>query len=214
MVLEKKQTTVAYRCPKCGVGIMSFVDAFKLNADMIKLKCDCKGSDLTIQKESDGKIRLSVPCIFCPKPHSYLLNPTIFYGKDNFYLSCPYTDFNIGFIGEVNHVKADLAKTELELLDIMEKSGIKDFSPFQEANEDELPDPEIQSIVRFVVGELEADGKIHCKCKDSYEGKYETIITNDGILVKCKDCGCERLVPTDNYLGAHTFLYTDDLYLE
>ena len=38
MVLEPKQTTIAYRCPHCGSGVMSIVDFFKLGADMVKLK--------------------------------------------------------------------------------------------------------------------------------------------------------------------------------
>ncbi len=218
MVLEQKKTTVAYRCPHCGAGVLSMVDVFALGADMVKLKCDCGKSEMSIIRQGDGKIRLSVPCILCPKPHSFLLNPAIFFGKDSFFLQCPYSDINICFLGETNLVKAELARTELELLDIMEKNGINDFSALHEDG-GELPDPEIQQIVLFVLGELEAENKIHCKCppqehNDSEEGKYDIEITNDGILVSCPDCGAKRLISTDNYLDAHSFLYVDDLFLE
>ena len=41
MVLKEKHTTVAYRCPFCGSGVMSAVGLFGLSADMVKLKCPC-----------------------------------------------------------------------------------------------------------------------------------------------------------------------------
>lgn len=219
MVLDKKQTTVAYRCPHCGAGVMSMVDVFTLGADMIKLKCDCHKSEMSIVRQSDGKIKLTVPCILCPKPHSFVVSPTIFFGKEQFFLQCPYSDINICFMGEQNYVKAELARSELELLDIMEKNGITDFSALRnDENEDEdLPDPEIQQIALFVLRELEADGKIYCRCEhcnEIPEDKYEIEITNDGIVVKCRDCGAKRLISTDNYLDAHAFLYTDSLHLE
>ena len=46
MVLESKQTTVAYRCPHCGAGVLSAVGMFSLAADMVKLKCSCGKSEL------------------------------------------------------------------------------------------------------------------------------------------------------------------------
>ena len=122
-------------------------------------------------------------------------------------------------MGEQDHVKAELARSELELLDIMEKNGITDFSALHDdEDEDEgLPDPEAQHIALFVLRELEADGKIYCRCEhcnEIPEDKYEIEITNDGILVVCRDCGAKRLISTDNYLDAHAFLYIDSLHLE
>ena len=54
MILEEKKTTVAYRCPKCGGGIMSVVGFFKLAADMVKLKCDCGESEMTVVYSKDS----------------------------------------------------------------------------------------------------------------------------------------------------------------
>lgn len=217
MILEKKQTTIAYRCPHCGAGVMSMIDVFTLGADMVKLKCDCHKSEMSIIKQSDGKIRLSVPCILCPKPHMFVVSPAIFFGKDSFFLQCPYSDINICFLGDQNLVKAELARTELELLDMMEKNGITDFSVLHD--DKALPDPEIQQIILFVVSELQAEGKIHCKCEacdrdTENPDKYTVSVGNDGILVQCRDCKASRLVPTDNYLDAHAFLYSDDLFLQ
>ena len=55
MVLESKQTTVAYRCPHCGAGVLSAVGMFSLAADMVKLKCTCGQSEMEIVYSKDGK---------------------------------------------------------------------------------------------------------------------------------------------------------------
>ena len=122
MVIDQKKTTVAYRCPHCGAGVMSAVGLFTLSADMIKLKCDCGHSEMTMVYSKDGKVRLTVPCLFCPTPHSFTLTSSLFFGKDMFLLPCPYSDVNICFIGETNMVKAELARTELGLLDMLEEN--------------------------------------------------------------------------------------------
>ena len=71
MILEPKKTTVAYRCPECGAGVLSVVDIFALSANRVKLKCDCGKSEMDVVIQSDDKIRLTVPCIFCRKPHVF-----------------------------------------------------------------------------------------------------------------------------------------------
>jgi DNA-directed RNA polymerase subunit RPC12/RpoP len=214
MVLESKQTTVAYRCPHCGAGIMSAVGLFALSADMVKLKCTCGNSEMTVVYSKDGKVRLTVPCLLCAKPHTYTLNSTLFFDKDLFSLQCPYTDMNIAFLGETNTVKAELARSELELLDLMEKSGLKNFDQFHD-DEASLPDPQVLEIVMFVINDLDAEGKIFCKCAPEDNGRqYDAEILNDGVKVTCRKCGATRLIPTDSRLGAHAFLNADALYLE
>ena len=220
MVLKNKQTTIAYRCPRCGAGVMSALDIFTLSAPMIKLKCDCGGSEMTVMKQADGKIRLTVPCLFCPNPHNFVVSPGIFFGEEDFFLQCPYSDMDICFLGDMDHVKANLARGELKLMELMEENGINDLSAFREANttdEDEALDSELTQSVLFVLSELEAEGKIFCKCEHSEqidEEKYGFEIFSDGVLVKCRDCGAECKIPTDNSLNTHAFLDADSLYLE
>ena len=216
MVLNPKQTTVAYRCPHCGAGVMSLIDPFTLNADMVKLKCDCKKSEMSVVYSNDGKIRLTVPCIFCPKPHSFVVNSGVFFGKDLFVLPCPYSDINIAMMGETNNVKAELARTELELLDMLEKSGLESFSEIraEEEQNEFLGDPQIFDIIMFVINDLDAEGKIYCKCKEEGEGDFEIEVLDDGIKVSCKKCGASRVIPTDGLLAANAFLNADSLYLE
>ena len=217
MVLDSKQTTLAYRCPHCGAGVMSVVGLFSLSADMLKLKCDCGHSEMTVVYSKDGKIRLTVPCIFCPKPHTYVVNASIFFGKDLFVLPCAYSDMNIAMMGDVNKVKAELARTELELLDMLEESGIDSLETLRQAESDAdypLTDPQIFDIIMFVINDLDAEGKIYCKCENEGEGDFEVEMLPDGIKVSCKKCGAMRVIPTDGLLAANAFLNADSLYLE
>ncbi len=212
MVLENKQSTVAYRCPSCGNGVMSVVDAFKLSADMVKLKCTCGKSEMSMVKASDGKIRFTVPCLLCPKPHTFTVSSALFFGKELFVLPCPYSGINIAMMGEINHVKAELSRTELELLDMLEQSGIDSFDDIK--SEEYLTDPQVLEIVSYMIKELDDEGKIYCGCGDGEEGDYELEMTRDGLMISCKRCGASKTVPTNSIIQATEFLNADELRLE
>ena len=231
MVLESKQTTVAYRCPHCGAGVLSAVGMFSLAADMVKLKCSCGHSEMELVYSKDGKVRIKVPCLICPNGHSYTVSRNIFFGRDVFVLPCPVSDINICFMGSVDHVKFELSRTELELLQILEENGVDSFSALHGEKEEMLSDPQIAEIVMFVIHDLEAENKIYCKCNpapaegekhahhscedgEEPERVYDVEITDDGIRVSCPECGCSRTIPTDGLLSAHAFLNCDALYLE
>ncbi len=215
MILNSKQTTVAYRCPHCGTGVMSAVGLFALSADMVKLKCTCGRSEMTLVHGKDGKVRLTVPCLVCPNPHPFTLNDSLFFEKDLFTLSCPYSDLMIACMGDVNLVKGELARSELELLDLMEQSGITGFEAMHENEAEELTDPQVREIVLFVIKELDEEGHIHCHCpEDATDKHYDVDILPEGIRVTCTACGAMRMIPTDSNLSAHAFLTADALYLE
>ena len=212
MVLENKQTTVAYRCPHCGAGVMSLVGIFNLSADMMKLKCSCGHSEMKIVYTKDGKVRFTVPCILCPNPHNFTVSSTVFFGKELFVLPCPYSDINICMMGETNHVKAELSRTELELMDMLEKSGLESFEALH--GEQYITDPQVAEIVTYVIKELDEEGRIHCKCGDNDEREYDAEIRKDGIFVSCKRCGASKLIAADSLISANEFLNADSLELE
>ena len=229
MVLNEKRTTVAYRCPDCGGGIMSAVGLFNLSADMLKLKCTCGKSELKIIYNRDGSVRLTVPCLICSQPHTFTVNASLFFTDELFVLPCPYSDINIAFMGEMNQVKAELARTELELLDMLEENGITDFSALH-GDEKDLPDPQILDIILFVIDDLDAEGKIYCHCHpdpalestqaadygewSSEESRYEAEVTDEGIKLTCRVCGASTVIPTDSMLSAHAFLNADSMHLQ
>ena len=211
MVLEPKQTIIAYRCPSCGKGVVSAVGMFSLKADMLKLKCECGESAMTVTMSSDDRIRLNVPCIVCPNGHNYTVSKNIFFGRELFMLQCPYTDINLCFMGEYDNVCRELEKTELELLDMLGEYNLRALNT--ENDREMLTDPQIVDIIMFVLRELDEEGKIECKC-EAGEGDYEVEILEDCIRVSCKNCGAQQTIPTDSHLASHAFLHCDRLVLE
>jgi len=143
----------------------------------------------------------------------------VFFKNELFLLPCPYSDINICMIGEQNQVKAELARTELELLDLLEENGIDNFDIFH--GEQTLSDPQILDIILFVIKDLDEEGRIYCKCHKegdesdpAREGNYEVEMLPEGIKVCCKDCGAEKIIPSNSLINAHEFLNTDKIVLE
>ncbi len=209
MILNKRETTVAYRCPACGFGIISLVGVFSLSADMMKLRCPCGESELVITYTKDRKIRLSVPCLFCRNPHNYMINSSLFFGGELFVLSCAYSAVDICFIGGESDVSCALSKSERELLALLQEAGIESLDALK-SDDERLPDAQIFDIVLFIVRELEAEGKISCNCEN---GRYDVEIQNSGIRVFCKNCNAEQLFAADSVSSAHEFLHCDKLIL-
>ena len=89
-MLDPKQTVISYRCPHCGKNILSVVGIFALSGDLMKLKCDCGESELVIERTKEGKIRLTVPCFLCPKPHIYSVSSDLLFARELFSLGCAY----------------------------------------------------------------------------------------------------------------------------
>ena len=212
MVLEPRQTTVAYRCPQCGAGVMSAVNLFNLCADMIKLKCDCGGSEMTLVRTKDAKVRFTVPCLFCPTPHHFTLNSRGFFDKELFALPCPYSGMNIAVMGDTDRVKAELARSELELLELLEENNVESFASLQ--TEQEFNDPQILEIITYIVKELDEEGRISCNCEGGQEGDYELEFMPDAVKISCKRCGASVSLPTNSLIDAYEILGADSLELK
>ena len=193
---------------------MSLVGLFALSAHMVKLKCTCGKSEMSIVYSKEGKVRLTVPCILCPKPHNFTLNSSVFFKNDLFVLPCPISDINICMTGEENHVKAELARTELELLDLLEEHGLENFEAFR--GEETLTDPQILDIILYVIKDLDADGKIYCKCEkeNDEDTDYDVEMLPEGIKVSCPKCKASKTIAANSLIDAHAFLNSDSLTLE
>ncbi len=210
MILEGKHNHIAYRCPGCGYTIFGLVTPFTMSQNMLRLKCQCGESDLGMQFTQDKKVHLTVPCLFCQQPHHYTVSQSLFLERDLFVLGCPYTNMDIAFVGKKEQVDQALEVSQAELEQLFAQLG-------QEENEGEasdfsaiLPDAQIYDILRFVVKELEADGKINCPCGT---GPYEMDVSEDGIRVYCAECGAAYLFPCDSVSSAESFLHTEEINL-
>lgn len=221
MILNSRETTVAYRCPKCGKMVFAVVGVFTLSGDMFKLKCGCGESELIIQYTNDRKLRLTVPCIVCANPHSYVISSKNFFEEDVFRMSCPYATVDICLVGEQNAVIEAAKEADEELLRILGAAGVDTLEEFLAAKEEDdehyseaIPDPEMQSLVHFLLCELEEDKKITCRCGQG--GHYEfKFVGNklDNVLIYCTECSASVSLPLRDYAANEELLQIDELKL-
>ncbi|MBE6562179.1 MAG: hypothetical protein E7660_00415 [Ruminococcaceae bacterium] len=210
MILDKKMTTVAYRCPACGMTVKSVMGAFVLGGDLVRLKCPCGESEMTVEHKRDGKMRLTVPCFLCPKPHIFTVSENIFYSKDIFSLPCSYTGVDIGFLGEAEQVEKAIEESDLLLAEMLGENDFSDLSCGKK--ESVFDDPQILDIILYVIGDLAEEKKIYCGCEPG-EGRYEVSVTDSSVIVTCKECGKSVEIPAGSTLAANAFLHTDELTL-
>ncbi len=215
MILKPKQRNIAYRCPECATTILGLVGKFALSANMLRLKCSCeKSSSLDINITNDGKIRLSVPCLFCKQNHSYVVSEGVFFDRDLFLLNCPYTGMDIAFIGDEEKINAELERTENEIRRLLASFEAEDISEIQpeEMHDDEiLPDPAVYDTLRFVLKDLEAEGRVKCLCES---GSYNLRFTDEGVEAYCENCGATYLFKATTPAIAEEYLGIEELKLK
>ena len=214
MIVTPKQRQIAYRCPECGNAVFGLIGRFAMKANLLRLKCSCdKSSALDISYAGDGKIRLSVPCLFCKQNHSFVVSESIFFNREKFLLNCPYSGMDIAFIGNEDVVAEELGRTQEELerlLAQLEAAELADIQP-QDMNEDEiLPDPSVYDTIRFIVKDLEAEGKVYCPC---HEGTYELRFCDEGIQVYCEKCGASYTFHATSPSVTEEYLSLDSITL-
>ena len=214
MIIEKSETTVAYRCPRCGVGVLSPVGAFRLNADRLVLKCPCSQSEMSIQKTPDAKIHITVPCFLCGAPHNYTLSESLFFSQKLFLFPCHASGIDVCFIGGQGEVAEALEENTSKLRAMIEDAGLSEedvFSPPEK--EPAIPDAHVFDIVNFLVRELEYDHKIECRCN---AGPYGVYFSEDGesIVVLCESCGARKEFAANSISAAADFLNIDGITLE
>ncbi len=216
MVITPKQRNIAYRCPECASMVFGIVGKFALKADMLRLKCSCeKSSALDINITNEGKIRLSVPCLFCKQNHNYVVSESVFFDRELFLLNCPYTGMDIAFIGDEKVIEPELRRTEEEITRLLmsfEAEEISDIQPEDMHDDEILPDPAVYDTLRFVVKDLESEGHVKCLCKG--DGSYDLRFTDEGIEVYCEKCGGSYAFSAATPAVAEEYLEIDELLLK
>ena len=217
MIIDVKNASVAYRCPHCGDGVFSVVGIFSLSGDMFKIKCSCGKSELTVSRSED-KIRLTVPCLLCPNPHYFTVNQSVFFSNDLFCLPCPYSNYDVCFIGDHEKVLAALEESGEMLRGILLDAGVENFDMLRSEHPDmAADDPIIDDIIRFMISDLAEDGCLHCGCKEGDVARYGYEFAPpdyESLRIFCHTCGHEKLIPMASTVQAQAFLETDSITLE
>ncbi|MBQ7365447.1 MAG: hypothetical protein IJW46_07595 [Clostridia bacterium] len=220
MKLSPKETTLAYRCPHCGATVFSIVGIFALSGDMLKLRCSCGKSETVLTYTSDRKLRLSVPCIACPKPHYFTLGQNTFFSREEgvFRLPCSYTGIDVCFIGKQEAVMAAVEESNEALLKLLSDAGMEDIARMRgEEEEDDLrsENPLLDDVVQYTLRALESDEAIHCHCTEQGEkGAYAYRIHHGRVTVECEKCGAMAVHPMAGVNSADDFLALTELKLD
>lgn len=216
MIIDKKESALAYRCPICGNSVISMVGIFSLSGDMVKLKCKCGGSETVLTYGSDRKLRLNVPCLVCEKPHNYTLNLNTFFREDNevFRLPCSYTGIDLCFIGKEKAVRKALNDATEELMQMMEDAGLDDLEDLHNFENSSSPDYLVDEVISFILADMKEEGSIHCRCKDPERASYKFKVMDDGVRIYCESCGALEDFPIVGEASALDFLKTDEIFLE
>lgn len=210
MILDQKRTALAYRCPACGSVPTSIVGAFSLSGDLFKLKCPCGESHLKVERLQDSKMRLTVPCLVCPKPHTYIISNEVFFGSDIFVIPCNLCGIDICFIGNEASVSDAIDKSNEELKKII---GNEAFESITKNELETLSDPQILEIITYVISELNDEGRIYCNCSEG-EGEYECSVYDTHVVLECKNCHASAKIEADSTMKAHELLNVDSITLK
>lgn len=214
MVLENKTAVAAFRCPRCGRAVKSELNVFKLSAPLLRLRCPDCGEAMTAVKRSDGKIRLTVPCLFCEHPHNLTVSEATFFDNDLFTVPCAISGINVLFAGREDKVDEALKESGEELARILEDAGIDDFSALK-THDEERADPAIENVVHFLLTELEDEGKISCYCKEEGETPlYDFQILSERVRIFCRCCNAEATLPLRSEADAEDFIRIDSIELK
>ena len=209
-----RRTQRAYRCPDGATATVGFLGGLSAVSDMLRLKCSCGESALDIKKQSDGKVNLSVPCVYCKSNHSFVVAAEIIGRDEPAKFSCPYSGMGIAFIGDEESVAKEIDNSAEELSRIMtslEAETVSDIQP-QDVGEDSMPpDPAIYDTLNFVLRDLEAEHAVRCPCDN---GSYDLRFTDDGMQVWCKNCGATYDFYARSVSVAEEYLTLDSITLK
>ena len=220
MIIGDKSTTVAYRCPACGSFVLSMVGVFSLSADMIKLKCSCGQSEMTLSRIPGQKVQLTVPCLTCPSPHSYQVSTDTFFDRDLLRLGCHYTDIDVCFIGGKEAIMQAIEESDRELMKLMQEMGVEDFHILEGGDilsDDSMDDcSALYNLARFMLCELEDEDGVVCRCKNHQPGSCDLELLEDeenSVRFFCTECGAAAVYPAEELFNSDGSFRTEKLYL-
>lgn len=213
MMSRISRQQIAYRCPACATATLGFIGKLHSVSDMLRLRCECGEAALEIRPIADGKVQLSVPCVYCKDEHTYVISADIFARDIPTSLPCPNSRHDILFIADESDMRSELERSASELSTILtsfEADDVKDIQPMDVDSAECAPDPAIYDVLNFVVRDLEDAGKVSCPCGN---GPYELRFTDDGAEAYCTSCGATYPFHATSAATAETYLSLDSITL-
>lgn len=232
MILSSKENAITYRCPVCVSHVLSMMGVFQLSGDLIKLKCSCGGSGLTIERKGNDKLNLQIPCLFCEETHSYTIDRHHIFSNKAFSLTCQVTGLEVCCIGGEEAVREYASEQDEKLDAILRDCGFESLEAYltqtaaarlggieeeeEEPGEEEevlIDESEVVAAADFILSDLTEAGALHCACEEG-EGEY-AYSYQDGILqIFCRKCASESEIEMRTGADLRGFLDLDELELE
>ena len=230
MILPSRENAITYRCPRCGSHVLSMMGVFRLSGDLIKLKCSCGDSKMTITRQPGDKIALEVPCIFCEESHRYVIDRKQLFSQKPFSLTCRVTGMDVCCVGDEDTVKKYAEDSDEKLDAILKECGFASLEEYlmrmasaraEQGMEDEdrfeedevlVDEGEVIAAADFILAELDEDDKILCGCEG--KGDYAYSYRDGYLQCFCKKCGSEKDIPIRTGAELRQFLDIDEIELE
>ena len=214
MIIEPKNTMAAFRCPTCGKAVKAELNIFRLSGDVLRLKCPDCDEAMTLTKRDDGNLRVVVPCLVCAHPHHLTVSKNVFFNDDLFTVPCSISGVDVLFTGNAQKVEQALDESGKRLNELLEEAGIENLSALRREDEERV-DPAIENVVRFLLVELEEEGKITCYCAEEGETPlYDFQILSERVRVFCRCCNAEATLPLRSEADAEDFIRIDRIDLK
>lgn len=204
-----KDCCIAYRCPACSEAVFGTTDAFEKESGKIKLKCACGESVCEAEIFDNGKMILTVPCIFCSAPHKYPIEKSVLLKGSFFQLPCSTTGLPAFFAGPSKTVSDAVEENEKEIRRIASEAGIDLESELKAVDQ-----ATIREQILRLLGALKAEGRIICDCENKEDAEHVLTLGEDGVTIRCKKCGLERFFRGLTTLDCEYLSDIDLLYLE
>lgn len=216
MIINPKQTTIAYRCPRCGQGVKSIVGIFSLTGDKMKLKCPCGASALDIERTREEKYRITVPCMLCGSDHKLTISPQTFFEKEKFSYPCTYSGVDCLFLGSEKSVEEALEKNENEVIELFKSIGVENpgeilSQTYDEKERDEVEDVDVLDTIVFVLRDLMETDSIKCGCDTP---DFDFLMCDGYVKVFCRSCQRSADIPARGRCDADKFLDCFELKLK
>lgn len=205
----QSSTNIAFRCVCCGAIISAKVNPFMMRGGF-NLKCtECGKSTLSLSLDRENRVRLTVPCLFCPHPHPYTVAAETFFSKDIFLLSCSFSGMDICFIGtDEDKIEDEIDRTESLIMDLV--ADMKDDEEEMKQSDMLVADTNVVREVLFALDQLMTEGKLKCSCGSR---AVKVVIDYDTVGLICKVCGKRRDLPARTRFDANDAIDLEELTL-
>ncbi|MEG1395639.1 MAG: hypothetical protein RSC82_01580 [Oscillospiraceae bacterium] len=180
-MLEDKNRTIGYICPKCHQSVLMERNEFQLMSGPVELSCPCGGSAVTVSPEGDH-VTLTVPCLYCGQDHTVSCSSRAFLTQKALAFSCLASGLDCCYVGEAKPVFEAMARLE-EAADKLDDTATE-----QGAFLDEFMMHEVLSELKEIAGR---DG-VSCTCGSH---KWTLKIGYSALDLTCTDCGGTLRIP-------------------